>query len=295
MKKFAFYLLGKKGYRCLSRFLEVHTGEAISFVTCAKDRGVKNDYFNEISELCRKHGVKLYDRSEHGSDSFDVSFAIGWRWLIPDSDRLIVFHDSLLPRYRGFAPLVNMLINGEEKIGVTALFASQDYDAGDIIDQQSARITYPIKISQAVDIVSNLYESVLLRVVNRVTSGSSLVGTPQDSAAATFSLWRDESDYEINWDVSSVELKRFVDAVGYPYSGAKTKMHGDWVRVLDVVLVNDVEVENRNSHLGKVIFMDEGFPIVVCREGLVKLIDVCDSSGKSLIGNIPFRTRFGAY
>lgn len=293
MKKFAFYLLGKKGYRCLNRFLEVHTGDAISFVVCAKDRGVQNDYFDEISELCRKHAVKLYDRSERSSESFDVSFAIGWRWMIQDSSRLIVFHDSPLPRYRGFAPLVNMLIEGEDKVGVTALFASKDYDAGDIIDQQLIRITYPIKISQAIDILSDLYELVLLRIVERVVSGSKLLGTPQARAAATFSLWRDEFDYEINWGVSSVELKRFVDAVGYPYSGAKTKMHGEWVRVLDVELVEDVEVESRDSHLGKVIFMDDGCPTVVCGKGLVKLIDICDGSGKSLIGRIPFRTRFG--
>jgi len=293
VKKFAFYLLGKKGYRCLNRFLEVHTGDVISFVVCAKDSGVQNDYFNEISELCRKHAVKLYDRSQHVSESFDVSFAIGWRWMISDSGSLIVFHDSLLPSYRGFAPLVNMLIRGEEKVGVTALFASQDYDAGDIIDQQSIRISYPIKVSQAIDIVSDLYELVLLRIVDRVISGSKLLGIPQDRTAATFSLWRDESDYEINWSASSVELKRFVDAVGYPYSGAKTKMHGEWVRVLDVELVKDVEVESRNSHLGKVIFMNDGCPTVVCGKGLVKLIDICDGSGKSLIGRIPFRTRFG--
>lgn len=294
MKKFAFYLLGRKGYRCLNRFLEEHGGTPISFVVLAKDRGVQNDYFDEMSALCGRHGVKLYDRSEHVTERFDVSFAIGWRWLIQDSNRLIVFHDSLLPRYRGFAPLVNMLIEGEEKVGVTALFASNDYDAGDIIDQQSVRITYPIKISQAIDIVSDLYELALLRIVDRVVSGSTLSSTQQDRTAATFSLWRDESDYEISWGISSVELKRFVDAVGYPYSGAKTKMHGEWVRVLDVELVKDVEIESRNSHLGKVIFMDEGHPTVVCGNGLVKLIDVCDGSGKSLIGRIPFRTRFGA-
>lgn len=294
MKKFAFYLLGKKGYRCLNRFLEEYSGEAISFVVSAKDRGVQNDYFEEISELCRKHALKLYDRSEHITESFDVSFAVGWRWLIPDVSRLIVFHDSLLPRYRGFAPLVNMLIKGEEKIGVTALFASQDYDAGDVIDQQSSQIKYPIKISNAIDIVSDIYELVLLRIVDRVVSGSKLLGAPQDRATATFSLWRDESDYEIDWSVGSEELKRFVDAVGFPYAGAKTKMHEEWVRVLDVELIKDVEVESRMAHLGKVIFMDEGYPTVVCGKGLVKLVNVLDESGKSLIGKIPFRTRFGA-
>lgn len=293
MKRFAFYLLGKKGYRCLSRFLEEYGGESVSFVVSAKDGGVKNDYFDEISDLCEQYALKLYDRSEHIGEGFDVSFAVGWRWMISDSSRLIVFHDSILPKYRGFAPLVNMLIRGEERVGVTALFASQDYDAGDIIDQQSIRITYPVKISEVIDRVSDLFELVLLRIVDRVVSGVELKGTPQDKTTATFSLWRDESDYEINWDVGSDEIKRFVDAVGYPYSGAKTKLRGKWVRILDVELVQDVEVECRKAHLGKVVFMDGGCPTVVCGRGLVKLLNVVEENGDSLIGKIPFRTRFG--
>ncbi|MBH8580574.1 formyltransferase family protein [Bisbaumannia pacifica] len=294
MKRFAFYLLGKKGYLCLARFLEEYGGEAVAFVVSSKDKGVKKDYFDEISGLCRKYAIKLYERSERVCDSFDVSFAIGWRWMIPDSSKLIVFHDSLLPKYRGFSPLVNMLIRGEERIGVTALFASHDYDSGEIIDQQSVRITYPVKISEAIDKVSCLYEKVFLRIIGCLVFGEELKGAPQDEDVATFSLWRDESDYEIDWGVGSDELKRFVDAVGYPYSGAKTKLHGEWVRIADVELVKDVEVESRKAHLGKVIFMDDGCPVVVCGRGLVKVVNIVDANGNSLIGKISFRTRFGA-
>lgn len=294
MKQFAFYLLGKKGYQCLNRFLEEYSGEAVAFVVSAKDRGVKNDYFDDLSSLCRQHAINLYHRSEHIPDNFDVSFAIGWRWLIPDSDRLIVFHDSLLPKYRGFAPLVNMLIDGEKRIGVTALYASQHYDAGDIIEQQSIQITYPIKISEAINRVTDLYELILIRIAGRIFSGTELHGTPQDKTVATFSLWRDESDYQINWDGDADEIQRFVDAVGYPYSGAQTTLHGKWIRILDVDVVKDVKIESREAHLGKVIFMDHGFPTVVCGKGLVKLLNVIDGNGNSLIGKIPFRTRFGA-
>ena len=46
---------------------------------------------------------------------------------------MIIFHDSLLPKYRGFAPLVNSLINQEKEIGVTAIKASQNYDEGDTV------------------------------------------------------------------------------------------------------------------------------------------------------------------
>ena len=62
-------------------------------------------------------------------------FAIGWKWIIDNTSQLIVLHDSLLPKYRGFSPLVNSLINGDTLTGVTALFASSEYDKGEIIEQ----------------------------------------------------------------------------------------------------------------------------------------------------------------
>ena len=89
----------------------------------------------------------------------DYQLAIGWRWLISGTENLIVLHDSLLPKYRGFAPLVNSLINGEQEIGVTAIWAGPEFDAGEIIFQEKAGICYPIKIQEAIEIVSGLYRN----------------------------------------------------------------------------------------------------------------------------------------
>jgi methionyl-tRNA formyltransferase len=293
VKKFGFYLLGKKGYQCLVQFFEKYGNEYIAFVVSTRDKGVKDDYFDEISGFCKQKGISSYSRCDDFFKESDLNFAIGWRWIIQDSEKLIVFHDSLLPKYRGFSPLVNMLVRGEEEIGVTALYASHEYDAGDIIDQKSVIINYPIKISDAIDIMSNLYENVLLGLVDQIVAGLEPAAVSQNQSIATFSLWRDDLDYKINWGRNSAEIQRFVDAVGYPYAGAKTKLHGQWVRVLHIELVKDIKIESRESHLGKVIFMNDGYPTVVCGSGLVKLINVVDENGTSLIENIPFRTRFG--
>ena len=68
-----------------------------------------------------------------------------------------MFHDSLLPKYRGFAPLVKGLICGETRFGVTALFGASQYDAGDILFQASVGITYPIAISDLITRVADCY------------------------------------------------------------------------------------------------------------------------------------------
>ena len=73
--------------------------------------------------------------------------AVSWRWMIKHpKNKLIVFHDSILPKYRGFAPLVNMLINGEKEIGVSAIFGADEYDS-EIISEKTT-ISYPIKIQK---------------------------------------------------------------------------------------------------------------------------------------------------
>ena len=88
--------------------------------------------------------------------------------------------------------------------------------------------------------------------------GKELKGIIQDEKEATYSIWRDEDDYKIDWSKSSDEIKRLIDAIGYPYSGAITSnSKGERIRILDAEIIDDVFCEVR--HPGKVIFINKGF------------------------------------
>ena len=137
------------------------------------------------------------------------------------SVQLIVFHDSLLPRYRGFNPLVSCLINGERHIGVTALLASSEYDRGNIISRSYTEINYPIKIQNAIELILRNYRELALTVSEMIERREVITGQPQNEQEASFSLWRDEEDYRIDWSQPAEDIKRFIDAVGYPYKGAQ--------------------------------------------------------------------------
>lgn len=293
MKKFGFFILGYKGYKCLQTFVDKFGSEYVSFVVSDRDANIEQDYYESIQLLCEANHIKFSNRRGYvdGVDLF--RFAIGWRWIIPNQDNLIVFHDALLPRYRGFAPLVNALINGEKRIGVSALLAESQYDCGDILGQKSIAIKYPKKIMDAIEDVSLLYVDVLLEVAQKLIVGTNLNAVKQDDLKSSYSPWRDELDYAMNWRQSAGYLSRFVDAVGYPYKGAVTTMKGRLIRVIEAQVMPDVNVEDRSAHVGKVLFMDEGRPTVICGEGLLQLKEVADESGDSLVGKIPFRTRFG--
>ena len=289
--KIVFFGLGAKAYHSISSFLERHGASPVAAVVAARDPGVEADFYAELRELCRKSDIPFHDRAEAPPLEGDVTrFAIGWRWML-DTRGLVVFHDSLLPKYRGFAPLVNALINGEREVGVTALHASQHYDAGPIIFQQAVPIDYPIKIKDAIDLVAVAYAGLVDRVYQVLSSGDPLPAIEQEADQVSFSPWRDEQDYFLPWEESAETLKRFCDAVGYPYGGARCRLNGDMLLVHDVEVMPDVTVEMRRRHLGKVIFFDAGRPVVICGHGLLKITDYEFADGRDDL-SIPLRSRF---
>ena len=286
----ALYLMNKKGRQTLDRLCREFHSEVFSAVICSRDVNVENDYYDDIKDLCEQYKINFIDRSEDkGAYSKSYRIAIGWRWIIPSTDKLIIFHDSLLPKYRGFSPLVNALINGETKIGVTALFASEEFDRGEIILQKRVNINYPICIADAISEVSKLYQDMAVEVVSAIQVNK-LEGTPQDESEASYSIWRDKDDYHINWSDSAENVVRFIDALGYPYQGAFTWLDGIKATIVKAVEVDDVNLEHR--HIGKVIFYDDECPIIIAQSGLVKVEELIDTNGQSLLPLNNYRVRF---
>jgi methionyl-tRNA formyltransferase len=285
------FAMTQKGLDVARALFEHHPGLVATVVT-ARDASVAKDYRDEIAALCGAAGVPCFDRNDAFTLGTPYAFAIGWRWLIATStSRLVVFHDSLLPRFRGFNPLVSALLNGESRLGVTALFASEEYDRGDVIAQASCDIAYPMLVRDAIDRLVPLYQRLAVDIAGHIRRGDALVGTPQDEATASYSLWRDEEDYRLDWTRSAGELRRHVDAVGFPYQGASTLVDGKLARILRAQDLPDVRVENRVP--GKVIFVSDGVPVVVCGHGLLRVHSLVDDATKaSLLPLRRFRTRF---
>ena len=115
---------------------------------------------------------------------------------------------------------------------------------------KKVNITY-LKIQEAIDTVSLLYGKAIDQLLNRLKSGT-LTSTPQDELLATYSLWRDNEDYIIDWSKSSDYIKRFIDAVGYLYKGAFTTCNSSKYYIKESFIVDDVIIENRTP--GKVLF-----------------------------------------
>ena len=290
----SFLVVGYKGYQTLLYAID-NCREIIEFVVLGKDGGVDDDYHDQILSMCKLNSIPFYERT----DSEEIvaqycgwMFAIGWRWMLPTTPNLIILHDSLLPKHRGFAPLVSCLVCGESKIGATALFASENYDKGEVICQASREIAYPITIKDAIRLMADVYVEIVADILSQIKSKSIIKSAPQDHEAATYSLWRDENDYWVDWNRSAVEIARFIDAVGVPYAGARCLINLEEAVLLSAIPLPDLHIEDRNSAIGKVIFVENNQPVIVCGYGLLKIVNVVDLNGETLLPLSQFRTRF---
>ena len=296
MLKIGLYIMGLKGLNCLKAvhsFVQKNEQAQLSHVVYAKDKNVENDYSAEIEHFCKEHTLKLSDRNTANEDLAnvsDINFAIGWRWMIDNSnDTLIVLHDSILPKYRGFNPLVTALIEGDREIGVTALKANAEFDEGNIVGVKTTEISYPVKIEKAIEKISELYNDLIIEVLEKKLSDS-LQEEIQDDAKASYSLWRDEEDYHVDWNQDANRILNFINAVGFPYAGAVSYVDGKKIKIIDAEITEDLIIANRTP--GKILFMKENEPVVVCAKGLLKIKTAVDAATEQKVFFQKFRSRF---
>lgn len=290
--KIDLFLAGKKGLVVLKYLCDSPYRKLIRHVITASDNAVQEDNVAALQEVCRTQGIPFFDRSVYKEEGADggYRFLIGWRW-ITGKGNTIVLHDSLLPSYRGFAPLVNALINGEPETGVTAFRAADEYDTGPVLAQRKMMIAHPMRIEDAINAISELYVGVMDVLLKDLEKGGEPAGVQQDESAATYSLWRDEADYFINWEEDSDRILRTIYALSFPYRGARALLNGEEIIIKDAVTVADVTIVNRQP--GKVIFVADGCPVVVCGKGLLKVISASRSRDNTAVLPLKkFRSRF---
>jgi methionyl-tRNA formyltransferase len=285
------YLMTVKGEAVLEAALEARV--EITHVTTAPASGMADDAHKRIEQRAKDAGVPafVYAPPPDSAAGADWSIAAGWRRML-DLECLVVLHDSLLPRYRGFSPMVTALVNGEPELGATAFWAKPGLppDTGPIVAQESLPIAYPIRAAEAIARLCPLYGRLTMRVLdNLARQNGQLATVEQDEGGASYSLFRDELDYRIDWQ-DARRVVRLVDAVSSPFPGAyAVTSEGVQVYVHRAVEAPDVRIEDRQP--GKVLWSRDGHATVVCRQGVVQIVEWSSMDGH-INAAIPTKTRF---
>lgn len=228
---FAYHDIGCVGIRAL-----LEAGFDIQAVFTHRDAAGENQFFESVSELCAEHGITVFAPEDVNHPLWvsristlepDYIFSFYYRQLLSepvlDSARLGAFnlHGSLLPAYRGRAPVNWVLANGEKTTGVTLHKMTAQADAGPIVAQQSVSIA---ATDTALTLHGKLRDAAARLLADNLPAflSSNIVLTPQDQSKASYFGRRTAADGYLDWNKSATELDCLVRAVTKPYPGAFT-------------------------------------------------------------------------
>ncbi len=149
----------------------------------------------------------------------------------------INLHPSLLPRYRGPAPIPAAILAGDAQTGVTVQALALEMDAGDILAQEGVQLTGTETAGTLTEQLAGLGARLLAETVDAIASGSQ-TPRPQNDADATYTGLIKKSDGEIDWSVPAEVIERAVRAY-QPWPLAFTTFKRQRLNVLESKSISD--------------------------------------------------------
>ncbi len=146
-------------------------------------------------------------------------------------------HASLLPKYRGAAPINWAIINGEKKTGVTTMYTVKKLDAGDILEQDECDIPNDMTAGELYARLSELGAVTLKRTLQKLEAGT-LMRTPQIEEEASYFPMFKKGFGEIDFSRSREEIRNFVRGLN-PFPGAYINCGDEKIRVYAVSAAED--------------------------------------------------------
>ena len=154
----------------------------------------------------------------------DVAVVVAFGQILPESvlqtPRLgcINVHASLLPKYRGAAPIHRVLINGEKQTGVTTMQMDRGMDTGDMLLTETVDILPDMTMGELHDLLSERGAALIIRTLEQVFAGSAHP-VPQDPAGATYAPMLDRALERIDWKLPAQQIHNLVRGLN-PWPGA---------------------------------------------------------------------------
>lgn len=257
----------------------LQSGHDVSAVVTAPDkpagRGRKLRE-SDVKKYARNKGLKIFQPEDLKDPSFiealknlnpDVGVVVAFRkipkevYTIP---RLGTFnlHASLLPDYRGAAPINHVIINGEKKTGVTTFFINDRIDSGEIIIQEEITIEKDETAGSLHDKLKYLGAEVVVKTLKKLSRGN-VETIQQDPIRFIHKAPKlNKDNTRINWDENGEKIERFIRGLS-PYPGAWSwyKISKDWKKIK--IFLAEFQPEKHNFLPGKVAFFNKKLKIAV--------------------------------
>ena len=250
-----------------------------------------------VKEYCLKNNLLVLTPEDLKSDDFvvqlkdikpDLALVVAFRILpekvfsIPPKGT-INLHPSLLPKYRGAAPINWAIINGETKTGITTFFIRKRVDTGNIILQREVDIAPDESFGELSKRLALIGADLLIETVELIEKGEVKTFT-QDETQATSAPKLTPDIGKIEWSRKADEIKNLIRGLS-PLPGAYTFFEGKRLKILRAEVIEDQEIDRKDitQSFGEVTSADKNQGIVVkTKKGELKLL-LLQPEGKKMI------------
>jgi methionyl-tRNA formyltransferase len=289
------------GQRCLQVLLE--HGVRVPLVFTHEDQAGEQRWFASVGELARSHGLRTLTPAQPaaaewlaavGDSAPDYLLAFYYRSLLPPPLLALArwgalnMHGSLLPRYRGRAPVNWAIANGETETGATLHYMVARADAGPIVAQQAVPIG-PNDDALAVSMaVAAAAAAVLAAALPGMAFGPP-PGRPMDLAAGSYFGGRRPQDGRIQLDWPGMRVHAMIRAVAPPFPGAFVQVQGRCVLFTSSRTTGEAA---RHPAAAPCLYAEGGQLFMDCQDGVRLLIGGVLIDGTAVDGR-GFQERFG--
>ncbi|MHB8121479.1 MAG: methionyl-tRNA formyltransferase [Desulfuromonadaceae bacterium] len=227
-----------------------------------------------VKELAEKHGIPVYQPPKVRDPGFvdiirelkpDVIVVVAFGQILPKAlldippNGCINVHASLLPRYRGAAPLNWCIINGETETGVTTMLMDVGLDTGDMLLIRKTALDENEDIQSLHDRMSIMGADLLAETLDRLMAGD-LAPQPQDNTASCYAPMLKKDDGIINWDAAARTIHNQVRGLAV-WPGACTVIDGQVLKIFRT------SIGDGSGEPGTILQAAKGRLEVACRSG----------------------------
>ena len=275
----------------LKKLIETHNVECVlTQPDKPKGRGKKMAY-SQVKEEALKHDITVYQpiklKDDRGlieilkeiSPDFIIVVAFGQILTREVLDipkyGCINLHASLLPMYRGAAPLNWAIINGEKISGNTTMLMDIGLDTGDMLLKDEVTITENMTCGELHDILSVRGADLLLRTIDGIVNKTII---PEKQKEETFyAKMLDKKLAHISWNKTAQEIHNLVRGLN-PWPIVYSNYNGDRMKIYET----EVLYESSNKEPGTILNVDKNGIKVACKEGCLLIKKVQFPNGKPL-------------
>ena len=263
-----------------------------------KGRGMKT-IASPVKEFALEKGIKIYQPEKvRNNEEFiseikalkpDVICVVAYGKILPKeileipSKGCINVHGSLLPKYRGAAPIQWAVLNGDKKTGVTTMYMDVGMDTGDMILKQETQIGEDETTGELWERLSKIGGDLLVKTLKEIENKTA----PRIKQGDDFTMapMLDKSMAKIDWEnKTALEIKNLVRGLN-PIMGAYTFLNGKKIKFWKVDVAKDIFADGDMEFMknGTVIVSDKRDGIYIkTKDGILKVLEVQGENAKKM-------------